>query len=376
MGRTYRGVRVLVTGHTGFKGAWLAAWLLAEGAEVMGLALAPEAGRPSLFADLDLAGRIASRFVDIRDAEAVQAAVAAFRPQVVFHLAAQALVRRSYVDPLATFAVNVMGTAHVLESARRTDSVRAVVCVTSDKCYDNREWVWGYRETDPLGGKDPYSASKAAAEIVAASYRQALLPGGPRLATARGGNVIGGGDWSEDRLVPDLVRAVRAGAPLVLRNPGAVRPWQHVLELLHGYLLLGARLLDGDDRAAGAWNFGPARSGEVAVGCLVEAALAAWGGSRSPIPVRVEPSAVAEAGILKLDTAKAEAALGWRPLLDFERTVRLTMDWYRGYSDSPASARGLVESQIADYRRLATGDDESARLRPIRAPGRAAEAAR
>ncbi|AWN34429.1 CDP-glucose 4,6-dehydratase [Methylobacterium radiodurans] len=356
----YRDVRVLLTGHTGFKGAWLAAWLLAEGAEVMGLALAPEPGRPSLFEELDLARRIESRFVDIRDAEAVQAAVAAFRPQVVFHLAAQALVRRSYADPLATFAVNVMGTAHVLEAARRTDSVRAVVCVTSDKCYDNREWVWGYRETDPLGGKDPYSASKAAAEIVAASYRQALVPGDRlRLATARGGNVIGGGDWSEDRLVPDLVRAIRAGTPLVLRKPGAVRPWQHVLELLHGYLLLGARLLDGDARAAGAWNFGPARSGEVAVGRLVEAALAAWGGD--PIPVRIEPSAVAEAGILKLDTAKAEAGLAWRPLLDFARTVQLTMDWYRGHDADPAAARFLVETQIAGYRRLAAGDEDSAR---------------
>lgn len=356
----YRGVRVLVTGHTGFKGAWLVAWLLAEGAEIMGLALAPEAGRPSLFEDLDLAGRIASRFVDIRDAEAVREAVAAFRPEIVFHLAAQALVRRSYADPLGTFAVNVMGTAHVLEAARRTDSVRAVVCVTSDKCYDNREWVWGYRETDPLGGKDPYSASKAAAEIVAASYRQALVPGERlRIATARGGNVVGGGDWSEDRLVPDLVRAIGAGTPLVLRNPGAVRPWQHVLELLNGYLLLGARLLAGDDRAVGAWNFGPARSGEVAVGHLVEAALAAWGGN--PIPVRVEPSAVAEAGILKLDTAKAEAALAWRPLLDVARTVRLTMDWYRAYSEHPGAARALVETQIADYRRLAAADVEGSR---------------
>ncbi|MBP2493761.1 CDP-glucose 4,6-dehydratase [Methylobacterium sp. PvP062] len=359
----YRGTRVLVTGHTGFKGAWLVAWLLDQGAEVMGLALGPPTDRPSLFRDLALADRMRSAVVDIRDAEAVREAVAAFRPEIVFHLAAQALVRRSYADPLETFAVNVMGTAHVLEAARHTDSVRAVVCVTSDKCYENREWVWGYRESDPLGGKDPYSASKAAAEIVAGSYRQALMPGSRlRLATARGGNVIGGGDWSEDRLVPDLVRAIRSRAPLVLRNPDAVRPWQHVLELLHGYLLLGARLLAADDAAVGAWNFGPARASEVAVRRLVEQALAAWGGD--PIPVQIEASALREAGILKLDAAKAEAELGWRPRLGFARTVRLTMEWYRDYSARPTDARALVEAQIAEYARIAAAsghaDEDSA----------------
>ncbi|MGU3406137.1 CDP-glucose 4,6-dehydratase [Methylobacterium brachiatum] len=348
----YRDARVLVTGHTGFKGAWLVAWLLSQGAEVMGLALPPPADRPNLFVDIGLADRMRSHFADIRDAEAVLDPVAAYRPQIIFHLAAQALVRRSYRDPLETFAVNVMGTAHVLEAARRTDSVQAVVCVTSDKCYENREWVWGYREIDPLGGEDPYSASKAAAEIVAGSYRQALLSGSHlHLATARGGNVIGGGDWSEDRLVPDLVRAIRTRSPLVLRNPGAVRPWQHVLELLHGYLLLGERLLAADASATGAWNFGPARASEVPVRQLIDQSLKAWGGT--PIPVQVEPSALSEAAILKLDAAKAEAELGWRPLLGFERTVRLTMDWYRGYCERPASARSLVETQIADYRRIA-----------------------
>lgn len=346
----YRGTRVLVTGHTGFKGAWLVSWLLEEGAEVAGLALAPENGKPSLFDDLGLADRMTSRIADVRDVEAVLAAVSAFRPQIVFHLAAQALVRRSYGDPLETFAVNVMGTAHVLEAARRTESVRAIVCVTSDKCYENREWVWGYRESDPLGGKDPYSASKAAAEIVAASYRDGLLGSSHlRVATARGGNVIGGGDWSEDRLIPDLIRAIRAGTPLVLRNPAAVRPWQHVLDLLHGYLRLGERLLAADDGAVGAWNFGPARSNEVTVGHLIARALAAWGGD--PIPVCVEASVLSEAGILKLDTAKAAARLGWHPVLGFERTLRLTMDWYRDYCDHPASTRALVEAQITDYRR-------------------------
>ncbi|WP_456684561.1 CDP-glucose 4,6-dehydratase [Bradyrhizobium sp. P5_C11_2] len=350
MFNSYRGVRVLVTGHTGFKGAWLASCLLRDGAEVAGLALAPEPDRFNLFRDLDLGSRMRSEIVDIRDFDAVQTALGGFRPEIVFHLAAQSLVRRSYADPLGTFAVNAIGTAHVLEAARHTETVRAVVCVTSDKCYENREWVWGYRETDPLGGKDPYSASKAAAEIVASSYRQTLLTGsGLRLATARGGNVIGGGDWSEDRLVPDLVRAIRARAPLVLRHPEAVRPWQHVLELLHGYLLLGERLLAGDDGAAGAWNFGPPRASEVTVRRLVEQALAAWGGE--PIPVVIEPATVAEASILKLDTAKAEANLGWRPSLDFASTVQKTMIWYRSYCEEPTAARDLVETQIAAYRR-------------------------
>lgn len=363
MTTSYRGMRVLVTGHTGFKGAWLVSCLLQDGADVAGLALAPEPGTPNLFRDLDLERRMRSDLIDLRDFDAVSAAIGRFRPQVIFHLAAQALVRRSYADPLGTFAVNVMGTAHVLEAARRVGTVRAVVCVTSDKCYDNREWVWGYRETDPLGGKDPYSASKAAAEIVAGSYRQALMPGSRlRLATARGGNVIGGGDWSEDRLVPDLVRAIRSRAPLVLRNPDAVRPWQHVLELLHGYLLLGARLLAADDAAVGAWNFGPARASEVAVRRLVEQALAAWGGD--PIPVQIEASALREAGILKLDAAKAEAELGWRPRLGFARTVRLTMEWYRDYSARPTDARALVEAQIAEYARIAAAsghaDEDSA----------------
>lgn len=348
---SYRGIRVLVTGHTGFKGAWLASWLLADGAEVMGLALAPEAGQPNLFDALGLATRMDSVLADIRDPEAVREAVATFRPQIVFHLAAQALVRRSYADPLGTFAINVMGTAHVLEAARSVESVRAFVCVTSDKCYENREWVWGYRESDPLGGKDPYSASKAAAEIVAASYRQALVPEGRlQIATARGGNVIGGGDWSPDRLIPDLIRAIAAEEPLVLRNPGAVRPWQHVLELVRGYLMLGDRLLAGGDGAAGAWNFGPARESEVPVGRLVEEALSVWGHGRTDL--QVEPSALAEAGILKLDTAKADAQLGWRPVLGFTDSVRLTMDWYRRHGAGAARAHDLVDEQIRAYRRL------------------------
>jgi CDP-glucose 4,6-dehydratase len=347
--RSFKGERVLVTGHTGFKGAWLCSWLLADGVETAGLSLAPEADRPSLFADLGLERRTASTIGDIRDFGGVRAVFEAFRPTVVFHLAAQALVRRSYADPLETFGSNVMGTAHVLEAARSCDSVRALVCVTTDKVYENREWCWGYREIDPLGGKDPYSASKAAAEMVAAAYIHGLMPTDRlKMATARGGNVIGGGDWSQDRLVPDIIRAAAAGRPLVLRNPGAVRPWQHVLELVRGYLVLARRLLDGDASAVTAWNFGPQVENEVDVGGLVQAIHAHWGAGAPSVVV--EPSPLQEANYLKLDIAKAGSGLGWRPVLGFEETVRLTCDWYKGYQADPSTARALVEAQIAGYR--------------------------
>ena len=345
--RSFIGERVLITGQTGFKGAWLSSWLLADGVEVAGLALAPEEGRPSLYDDLDLANRMASAIGDIRDYTVVQGVFDAFRPTVVFHLAAQALVRRSYADPLGTFGANVMGTAHVLEAARACPSVRALVCVTTDKVYENREWPWGYREIDPLGGKDPYSASKAAAEMVAGAYMHTLMPTDRlKMATARGGNVIGGGDWSQDRLVPDIIRSAAAGHPLVLRNPGAVRPWQHVLELVRGYLVLADKLLGPNGgEAIGAWNFGPSRENEVDVGSLVAAVRRRWGeGAPSVV---IEPSALHEAHYLKLDIAKADAGLGWRPVLDFPETVALTADWYKAYR--PDGARALVDAQIAAY---------------------------
>jgi CDP-glucose 4,6-dehydratase len=340
-------VRVLVTGHTGFKGAWLCEWLVGDGAEVAGLALAPDEDRPSLFRDLGLEGRMASSLGDIRDLATVEGALRDFAPQVVFHLAAQALVRRAYADPVGTFATNVMGSVHVLDAARRTPSVKAVVCVTSDKCYDNREWVWGYRETDSLGGKDPYSASKGAAEIAAGSYLQSIYPPSIGLATARGGNVVGGGDWSEDRLVPDLVRAIGEGRRMVLRNPGALRPWQHVLELLRGYLMLGHGLLTGLP-VGGSWNFGPNRENEITVADLCERFMRAWGGQDAFAPV-VEPSPLSEAQTLRLDISKAHALLGWRPALGIDETVRMTADWYRARSTSPAVAAALTREQIASY---------------------------
>lgn len=347
--RSYAGIRALVTGHTGFKGSWLSTWLKQDGATVAGLSLAPEAGRPSLFENAGIADGMASHIGDIRDHALVRQVVDDFRPEIVFHLAAQPLVRRSYRDPIETFGSNVMGTVHVLEAARSCASVRAIVCVTTDKVYENREWGWGYREIDPLGGKDPYSASKACAELVAASYMQTLLPmaGGIRMATGRGGNVIGGGDWSEDRLVPDIVRSLEAGTPITLRNPGSIRPWQHVLELVYAYLHLGDRLLAGDGAAAGAWNFGPERGNEVTVERLVAGMLSAWGDDA--VPVVVEPSPLKEANFLRLDIAKAIQGLDWAPILDFPETIGLTADWYRRRQKGE-SAADLVAEQISQYR--------------------------
>lgn len=347
----FKGKGVLVTGHTGFKGAWLAHWLKSEGAHVAGISLAPEDdGQPNLFLAADVAKGMESTFCDIRDLAAIEAVFQRFRPELVLHLAAQALVRRSYRDPVGTVATNVLGTAHVLEAARRCASVRGVVCVTTDKCYENKEWVWGYRENDPLGGKDLYSASKAGAEIVAHAYRQSLLPlDGNRmaLATARGGNVIGGGDWSEDRLVPDIVRALNAGTPLVLRNPQATRPWQHVLELLNGYLTLGRLLIEDPTLASGAWNFGPDRGNEVTVERLADGFGPAYSGGK--VRIEVTPSELAEAHALKLDIAKTTSMLPWKPNLNFDQTIALTAAWYRGFHREGRGAATMLSEQIDGY---------------------------
>ncbi len=343
----FAGVRALVTGHTGFKGGWLSEWLIGDGAEVSGLALPPE--DPSLFDLLGLDGRVASHLGDIRNLGVVEETLARSAPEIIFHLAAQPLVRRAYADPIATFATNVMGTAHLLDAARRTPSVKAIVCVTSDKCYDNRGWVWGYRENDPLGGADPYSASKAAAEIIAASYRQSFAGTPLRLATARGGNVIGGGDWSEDRLVPDLVRATETGKPVTLRHPNAVRPWQHVLDLVRGYLTLGTELLAGAP-VEGAWNFGPDRESEIAAGDVAERFMSALG---APFEAKIADAPLPEAQMLRLDSTKAFALLGWRPLLNLDETVRLTADWYRTRCESPEKVADFTRFQIQCYRKLA-----------------------
>lgn len=346
MPNAYRNARVFVTGHTGFKGSWLCSWLKREGAAVSGLALPPE-GSPNLFEIAGVANGMNSAMGDIRDFSVVKKHLEAASPDVVFHLAAQPLVRRSYRDPIETFASNVMGTVHVLEAARQCPSVRAVVCITTDKVYRNNEWAWGYRETDQLGGKDPYSASKACAELVAACYAETMLPlaGSARMATVRGGNVIGGGDWSDDRLVPDIIRAADANTTIVLRNPGSIRPWQHVLELVHAYLHVGERLLAGNG-GEGAWNVGPEQGNEVTVETLVRAFLADMG--EADRTVDVHPSELKEANFLRLDISKARQQLRWNPVLDFPTTVAWTAEWYRRHRNGEDAAT-LMEEQIARY---------------------------
>lgn len=338
----YRGRRVVVTGHTGFKGSWLVLWLQQLGAKVIALAK-PPATSPNHW---DLLGLdIEAYDVDIRDAELLEKKLAAAQPEVVFHLAAQPLVRLSYRQPLATWATNVMGTANLLEACRRVPSLAAIVVVTTDKCYENREWIWGYREIDPLGGHDPYSASKAGAELVAASYRHSFFhsTAAPLLATARAGNVIGGGDWSEDRLIPDLVRAVASGRSLAVRSPRATRPWQHVLECLSGYLLLGQGLLAGRRDFAEAWNFGPDPGENRAVEQLLSALQRHWPGAEWHCASGPQPH---EAQLLSLDTRKARDRLGWCPVWSLDEELAATADWYRVWLDERRVRSG---EQLRDF---------------------------
>jgi CDP-glucose 4,6-dehydratase len=339
---------VFVTGHTGFKGGWLTTWLLELGARVAGYALPPHT-TPSYFARCGLAERVDSTFADVRDAPALAAAVAAARPSVVFHLAAQPIVRLSYRSPLDTIAINVVGTAALLEAVRHAPSVEAVVVVTSDKCYENLERPEGYREGDPLGGHDPYSASKAAAELVAAAYRRSFFAAnGPRVATVRAGNVIGGGDWAADRLVPDAMRALVAGEPIRVRNAAAVRPWEHVLEPLGGYLRLAERLATSD-AFAGAWNFGPRDNDAVPVATLADLIVSFWEDARWV--AEPEGNAPHEAGLLRLDWSKARTHLGWHPGLTLKEAVELTVEWYRHAAGrgSTQAMRDLSVQQIGHY---------------------------
>ena len=350
----FRGRRVFLTGHTGFKGSWLAVWLNRLGARVSGYALEPPT-QPSSYAVNAVEPLLAhSWLADIRDTSEVAAAIAAADPEVIFHLAAQPLVRESYRCPLETHAVNYLGTANVLEAVRRRGRPCTVVVITTDKCYENREQVWGYRENDGLGGHDPYSASKAAAELVTASYRSSFFPTnataahGVRIATARAGNVIGGGDWAADRIVPDLVRAITTGEPLEIRSPQAIRPWQHVLEPLSGYLLLAARMLsDTTGRFSEAWNFGPLPEGSRTVGELADAFIARWGQGSWQTP-GTRPT-LHETTRLQLSIDKAIQLLGWQPRWDFTATINRTADWYRRWANSTAEMLAATEDDIAAY---------------------------
>ena len=351
----WQGRRVFLTGHTGFKGGWLSLWLASRGARIRGYALDPSTD-PNLFTAASVATILDDIRGDIRDYSKLEASMMDFAPEVVFHLAAQPLVRRSYLDPLGTYATNVMGTIHVLEAIRKTPSVRAVVCITTDKCYQNQEWAWPYRETDPLGGYDPYSSSKACAEIVSAAYRSSWFQGerSPEhrvaLATARAGNVIGGGDWSEDRLIPDLIRGFQAKQPVLIRRPNAIRPWQHVLEPLHGYILLAEGLLARHERLETAFNFGPAGEVPWSVERIATKLMNLWGEGASWI---CDPDQGAhEANSLRLDASKARAELGWKSRLRIESALEWTIDWYRSWQQGAEMER-VTLAQIAKYEQIA-----------------------
>jgi CDP-glucose 4,6-dehydratase len=331
----WQGKRVFLTGHTGFKGSWLSLWLQSLGAEVTGYALNPPTN-PSLFEVAKVADGMKSIIADIRDLDELQKAVHNARPEIVIHLAAQPLVLFSYENPVETYAINVMGSVHLLEAVRKTKGVKALINVTSDKCYENREWVWGYREIEAMGGYDPYSNSKGCAELVTASYRSSFFnpahyqEHGLAVASARAGNVIGGGDWADDRLIPDFIRAIVSGETVVIRSPNAIRPWQHVLEPLSGYLLLAEKLYSQGSQFSEAWNFGPSDSDAKSVEWIIEQLVTNWADGAS---FKIDPSVVDlhEAHFLKLDCSKAREILSWRPQWDVSETIRRICEWHKAH---------------------------------------------
>lgn len=354
MVKTWHDRRVFLTGHTGFKGSWLALWLSKLGAQVRGYALDP-CTKPNLFTLASVGTSVEDIRGDIRDYAKLETSIIEFRPEIVFHLAAQPLVRRSYADPVGTYSTNVMGTVHVMEAIRKTPSVRAVVCVTTDKCYQNQEWIWPYRENDPLGGYDPYASSKACAEIVSAAYRSSFFPieglsdHHVAVATARAGNVIGGGDWSEDRLIPDLVRGFRARQPVLIRRPHAIRPWQHVLDPLHGYMMLAQELLGQPARFASSYNFGPGDEDVWPVERIATEMVRMWGNGASWI--RDAIPGVHEDHVLRLDASKARAQLGWQPRLKIKAAIEWTTAWYRAWNQGDDMA-DFTGKQILEYEQL------------------------
>ena len=351
------GRRVLLTGHTGFKGSWLSLWLQSMGADVTGYALAPPT-TPSLFDVADVSKGMTSHLGDIRDLAKLQAVFAEHQPEIVFHMAAQPLVRYSYQNPIETYSTNVMGTVNLLEAVRSTPGVKAVVNITTDKCYENKEWVWGYRENEPMGGFDPYSNSKACAELVSAAYRSSFFNAdnydkhGVAIATVRAGNVIGGGDWAQDRLIPDMLKAMEAGRPVVIRNPHAIRPWQHVLEPLKGYIMLAVKLYEKGPDLAEGWNFGPNDEDAKTVGWIAGEMTRQWGkGASWELDSQEHPH---EAHFLKLDCSKAKSRLGWCPRWNIEQAIENIVDWHREYLKG-GDMREMIFKQIDTYSKHSVG---------------------
>jgi CDP-glucose 4,6-dehydratase len=352
----WQGKKVLLTGHTGFKGSWLSLWLQAMGAEVTGYALAPPTN-PSLFEVAEVGSGMTSIIGDIRDLEKLQAVFAKYQPEIVIHMAAQPLVRYSYQNPVETYSTNVMGTVNLLEAVRNKSGVKAVVNITTDKCYENREWVWGYRENEPMGGYDPYSNSKGCAELVSAAYRSSFFNAdsyaqhGVALATVRAGNVIGGGDWAQDRLIPDILAAFEQNKLVDIRNPHAIRPWQHVMEPLRGYLTLAEHLYEQGSAFAEGWNFGPNDEDAKPVGWIVEQMAALWGNEAQwQIDTGEHPH---EAHYLKLDISKARSRLDWHPVLRLNDALKLIIDWSK-HRQAGANVRQLTLTQINHYQTLTT----------------------
>ena len=350
----WRGRKVFVTGHTGFKGAWLSLWLADLGAQVTGYALRPPT-QPNLYELAGIADKVRTVTADIRDREKLHEAMQEAEPDIVLHLAAQPLVLDSYRNPAETYEINVMGTVNLLEAVRRCPAVRAVVNVTTDKCYENQEWVWGYRENDRLGGADPYSSSKACSELVTSAYRQSFFAGEehrPAVATARAGNVIGGGDWAPDRLLADCFRALLAGEKIRLRNPGSIRPWQHVLEPLYGYLTLAERLAQYGDEFAGAWNFGPAAEDAQSVAWVVKTLCGFWGEDADFEIAEAAMHQPNETRYLRLDAAKSREKLDWQPRWSTRQAVRAAVDWTKGFRRN-ADLQQMTLDQIHEYERQA-----------------------
>jgi CDP-glucose 4,6-dehydratase len=350
----WHGKRVFITGHTGFKGSWLATWLRRMGADVTGYSLPPPTA-PSMYAEARVGDGIRSIEGDVRDLPNLEACMSRYSPEIVIHLAAQAMVKTGYSDPLTTYTSNVVGTLHMLESVRKVPSVRVVVTITSDKCYDNQEWIWGYRENDRMGGHDPYSSSKGCAELLISAYRDSYFPPariadhGVALASTRAGNVIGGGDWSADRLVPDVMRAIMKREPVQIRRPAAIRPWQFVLEPLRGYLDLAERLWHQGEEFAEGWNFGPDPEQIQPVQWIVEHLAEKWGeGASWSLDQAIHPH---EDHFLRLDCTKAKTLLGWRPALALETALDWIVEWYRA-STTGDDVRELTEEQIARYEKL------------------------